>query len=130
MISGSDMETRGEDVIITSKTLEDRGICADAKFAQQITAANCSGFLVAEDILVTAGHCVTSQSDCRKWKWVFNFGVDTPNKAKHTVSKEDVYSCKEIISRDLSRSTKNDFAVLRLDRKVVNREPLMIRNRR
>jgi len=127
MVSGSDLETSGTDVIITSRTLEQRGICSDAKFADQITAANCSGFLVAEDILVTAGHCIKSKSDCNSWKWVFGFGVDTPNKANHTVEKSDVYSCIEIISRDLNRRTQDDFAVIRLDRKVTNRTPLNIR---
>ncbi len=127
MISRSNLEARGEDMIISGRTLEQKGICSDAKFADQITAANCSGFLVAEDILVTAGHCIKNNSDCGSWKWVFDFAVDTPNKVEHAVKKNNVYGCKEIISRDLSRSTKNDFAVIRLDRKVKDRAPLNIR---
>ena len=127
MISHGKLTTSGDTVSISGSTLQSRGICAHAKFSKQITAANCSGFLVGRDLLVTAGHCVRSQRDCESNAWVFDFGVDTPDKANFSVPKSSVYKCKEIVSRSLDRSTKDDFALLRLERVVEDREPLTVR---
>ena len=115
-----------DQVTIQGSTLESRGICSDARFAQQKTAANCSGFLVGPDLLVTAGHCVQTASDCRNNKWVFNY-AHTTSSSDMTITTDDVYGCKEIISQSLDRRTKNDYALLRLDRKVEGREPLTVR---
>jgi hypothetical protein len=38
-------------------------VCKDEKFAEQLSPARCSGFLINEDTLVTAGHCMSSPSD-------------------------------------------------------------------
>ena len=50
-------------------------LCADERFANQTAVARCSGFLVGPDLLVTAGHCVTKQSDCDGFKWAFDYNV-------------------------------------------------------
>ncbi|MBT3585635.1 MAG: trypsin-like peptidase domain-containing protein [Halobacteriovoraceae bacterium] len=127
MIAHSSLSDNGENVSISGSTLSSRGICTSARFADQITSANCSGFLVGKDLLVTAGHCIRTQSDCDKYAWVFDFAKDSQDKVKFEVSKNAVYSCKEIVQRDLSRATKNDFALIRLKREVSDREPLTFR---
>lgn len=99
-------------------------VCENERFADQPVLANCTGFLIADDILVTAGHCVDNVFQCRNFSWVFGFKEDT-NKIK----KSDVYKCQEILSQDLdnSRFMTRDYAIIRLDRKVIDREPLPIR---
>ena len=126
MIEKNSITTDGDSVTISSSTLESRGICASEKFSQQQTAAMCSGFLVGEDLLVTAGHCIQSKSDCRRYNWVFNYAHKEKN-SDINVTTEDVYGCKEIIERTLDNSTMDDYALIRLDRKVVNRTPLTVR---
>ena len=129
MISGSSIKTNGDMAVISGSTLEARGICSTAKFADQITAANCSGFLVGEDLLVTAGHCIRSAGDCRSYKWVFDFAIKSASvdKARFEVDKSSVYGCKEIVEQSLNRSTQDDFALIRLDRKVTDRTVLTVR---
>ncbi|OIQ17467.1 MAG: hypothetical protein BM556_11720 [Bacteriovorax sp. MedPE-SWde] len=128
MIPNQKMNALGDDVTIAGSTLGQQGICSDAKFADHVTAANCSGFLVGEDLLVTAGHCMKSMGDCNGSKWVFGYAYETSDiTSSITVSKENVYGCKEIIEQDLSGSTQMDFALIRLDRKVTDREPLKVR---
>ena len=129
MISGSSINMDGTMAVVTGSTLEQRGICATAKYADQITAANCSGFLVGEDLLVTAGHCIRSMGDCRSYKWVFDFAVKsaTVDKARVEVEKTAVYGCSEIIEQSLDRSSQDDFALIRLDRKVTDRKVLTVR---
>jgi V8-like Glu-specific endopeptidase len=112
---------------IIGSTLASTGICESEPFSDQIVAASCSGFLVGEDLLVTAGHCVRNMSDCRNYKWVFDFKMISEGVIDTTVSAENVVGCVEIISRELNSSTKNDYALLRINRKVTERSPLEFR---
>ncbi len=112
---------------ITGGTLEQDGICSDARFAKQMVAANCSGFLVGENLLVTAGHCIETLEDCGNYSWVFDYGNPTGEKTVYNVAKKDIYTCTKIISRALDRDTLNDYALLELDRKVEGRAPLKFR---
>lgn len=127
MISSDKLATNGAVTAINGDTLESRGICGDERFAQQITAANCSGFLVSENVLVTAGHCIKNDADCASYKWVFDFKMDSASEDSMSVPTSDVYSCSRIISRTLDQMSKDDFAVIQLDRKVTDRRPLHFR---
>jgi V8-like Glu-specific endopeptidase len=115
------------EIEITASTLQQRGICSKERFSQQISAANCSGFLVAEDKLVTAGHCIRSEADCMNFKWVFDYRVEFSDQGTINVPKTSVYTCKKIISRSLDNVTKDDYAFIELDRKVTDRQPLKVR---
>ena len=53
---------------VIGKTLVERGWCSSERFSNQITAPTCSGFLIAPDFLVTAGHCVNRSADCKNYK--------------------------------------------------------------
>ena len=128
MIKGSNLKIlTNNEISITASTLQQRGICSKERFSQQISAANCSGFLVAEDKLVTAGHCIRSEADCMNFKWVFDYRVDFSEQSSVNVPKTSVYSCKKIISRSLDSVTKDDYAFIELDRKVLDRQPLKVR---
>lgn len=116
----------GADGTLRASTIgSSMGLCKSERFVDQINPARCSGFLVGEDLLVTAGHCVTGPSDCERYAWVFDFSDDT----KKVDLDKSVYNCKEIISRELSSSTKMDYALIRLDRKVNDRSALRFRTK-
>ena len=111
----------------TYKTLESsQGVCEGERFAKQPTLPRCSGFLVAPDTLVTAGHCVTNSYDCLNYSWVFDY-VEGTEKIK----KSNVYTCKSIVGRKqtLGIFATKDYAVIKLDRKVTDREPLEYRKK-
>lgn len=126
MIPNNSLEVKGDMVIINGGTLEGDGICSDAKFAKQQTAAMCSGFLVGKDLLLTAGHCIQTMSDCQSNSWVFDYSNAKAEKSLFEINKKDIYACTEIISRELDNGTENDFALVRLDRQS-DREPLSFR---
>ncbi len=119
-VSGTKISENGE--LISATIQESMGLCPTEEFADQINPGRCSGFLVGENTLVTAGHCVENQSDCSNYKWVFGFKSDS-----NSVQQSQIYSCKSIISQQLSGSTNADFAVIELDRNVENAEPLTFR---
>lgn len=101
-----------------------RGLCKDEKYADQYTLPICSGFLVDDDILVTAAHCIADVDDCKRKKWVFNY-----LKGTKKLKRSNVYGCKEVLLRDQEETKFKlaDYAVIRLDRKVKGREPLKLR---
>lgn len=105
-------------------------VCSDEKFNGQLTAAFCSGFLVnheGKQYMVTAGHCLSSQSACKGTKFVFDYAVTEAGQTEHTVKTSSVYSCKKLVDRELNNSNSNDYAVVELDREVTDREALNFR---
>lgn len=127
MISKRDIRSTGDEVLFKGRTLADRGICKDEPFANQVTVANCSGFLVGEDLLVTAGHCIKGKSSCSSYNWVFDFKVAQGDHSSVRVDRKDIYSCKKIINRELNSRNSDDWALIQLDRKVTDRRVLDVR---
>lgn len=117
----------GETFTIKSETLAEGGVCNTERFSQQLAAANCSGFLVAPDKLVTAGHCINTAFDCSQHSWVFDFANTQEEKTSFSFNKSQVYRCTGIIERQKDFKTQSDYALIKLDRPVLGRAPLRIR---
>lgn len=106
------------------RTLErSMNVCPEERFAEQTTLPVCTGFLVAPDVLVTAGHCVPNQNACRDFVWVFDYLEGTTE-----IPANNVYRCREVLSQrqTLGIFKKIDYAVIRLDRRS-DRAPLQYR---
>lgn len=115
-------------VVEKSETLKDwQRLCSSERFINQPTAATCSGFLVAPDVLVTAGHCIYNVSECENHSWVFDYANTSEEKAAFTFNKNQIYHCTQIIAREKNTDDMNDYAVLKLDRPVTGRVPLKYR---
>jgi V8-like Glu-specific endopeptidase len=114
-------------ITISGPTLASRGICPSERFANQPTVGNCSGFLIDEKTIVTAGHCMATPEDCTDSKWVFDYKIEVLGVDSVTLQKKNIYGCKKIIKQVLDRTTQNDFAVIELDRAVTDRVPLKTR---
>lgn len=107
-------------------------MCKDEKFSRQKNIAYaCSGFLVGEDLLVTAGHCAVnigeirnqSKDFCEAYTWLFDY---TAQSNARRIPKKNRFTCKEIIyavQEEVDGKT-HDFALIRLDRKAKGRRPL------
>jgi V8-like Glu-specific endopeptidase len=99
-------------------------LCSDEKFYDQQQATWCSGFLIAPDLIATAGHCINSQAECEKTSFVFGFKKPSEGETVTTFQQDAVFQCKELIARTLEMSGA-DFAIVRLDRPT-NRAPLSL----
>ncbi|WP_412469862.1 MULTISPECIES: trypsin-like serine peptidase [unclassified Halobacteriovorax] len=107
-------------------------LCDGERFNKQVDVADCSGFLVEKDnkqYVVTAGHCMTSKSDCYDNFWVFDYSKKSPKDDARTILEKNVYSCKRIVAQRLGRTSGEDFAVIELNREVTDRKPLDYRKR-
>ncbi len=102
--------------------------CAEEKYAQLPSVSSCSAFLVGEDLILTAGHCIKDKYDCKKQTWVLDYN-SAPDFTSPLGSvffyKDQTYSCKELVS--WSDNGKLDYALIRLDRKLNSRKPLPLR---
>lgn len=102
--------------------------CEGERFIQQPNPGMCSGFLIAPDLIMTAGHCVEIPTFCSEYRWVFGFQVNPETKkAGVDIKEEDIYKCKKVVSNALQNSLGLDYAVVQLDRAVTGREPLEMR---
>ncbi len=106
----------------------DINFCPGTRFVEQPNPSMCSGFLIAPDVAVTAGHCLDLPNFCEDFKWVVDFKVDPlTGKAGQDIPEENIYSCKKVVSGALDMMSAKDYALIQLDRRV-DREPLTIRS--
>ncbi len=102
------------------------GVCSSERFESQPIPFVCTGFLVGPDLLVTAGHCVSNKERCSSVSWVFDFKVDPNSKqAPIMVNKNNIYKCKEVIDAEYEGFI--DYSLIKLDRPVKGRKPLITR---
>lgn len=103
-------------------TLVDYDVCSSAKFSDQPLTSDCTGFLISHNMIMTAGHCVTSFKDCSDYYWAFD--LDLENVSDLDLDMKDVYNCKQIIARELNEETHEDYVIIELDRTVYGRVPV------
>lgn len=115
-------------ILIKNRTLEEaHQVCPDVKFSKNSSLSSCTGFLVGDDLLVTAGHCVKDKNDCENIIFSFDYKSGDYRSEYLTLSKENVYKCSKVLQSNYGSFSRTDFALIRLDRKVVNRNPLRLR---
>jgi len=92
-------------------------VCPDDRFAQQPSGAWCTAFLVGDDVVASAGHCIqdTSPGDVRI---VFDYRThnDVPVV---TLPETSVYTPTQVIQRDAA----GDWELVRLNRRVPANRP-------
>jgi V8-like Glu-specific endopeptidase len=109
--------------ITGSKYGESNNLCKTEKFYDQLAPAYCSGFLVADNIIATAGHCVQDADFCKDARFVFDFSIDSKGRDPNTVKIDDTYGCKKVLHEEVDGNGA-DFALVELDRPVVGRTPV------
>ena len=100
-------------------------LCEEERFRKEVTAGVCSGFLIGPNTLVTAGHCLMTEEQCKSNDWVFDFSLD--EKGKYTINKKNIYSCEKIVAWKNDFISGLDYAIIKLSKRVKDRKPLEIR---
>lgn len=101
--------------------------CPTERFKTQPRFADCSGTLIAEDLILTAGHCVSTPKDCKETKIVFDYKMNSFDKTIDSIRAENVYSCQKIMAFK-NQKFDTDYAIIQLDRAVTERKPLEFSN--
>jgi len=123
-------------VDLLNDTLSDF-MCPDERFAEEPSLAYaCTGFLIGPDLLLTAGHCASNYKEvfnepgdwCESYSWMFDYIQNSSQKAKlKNLSPDKIYKCREIIYAVADEDDpKRDFAMIRLERSVLDRPVLKL----
>ena len=112
-------------------------LCPGEKYREQPIGAFCSGSLVGPDLVMTAGHCIKSEAQCKDTKFAFGYVVKKAGEAAvTTLPASEVYGCGKIVGRFLTGEPGSaapagqglgaDWALVQLDRKVSGHAPLAV----
>lgn len=104
-------------------------LCPSERFSEDPALAYaCTGFLVAPDLLVTAGHCATNVGEtvneekmyCEAYSWLFDYRKDSSGRVQtENIPQDNLYRCKKIIyAVQEEKAPHRDFALIQLDRPV------------
>tara|TARA_B100001971_G_scaffold215192_1_gene259908 strand:+ start:161573 stop:162439 length:867 start_codon:yes stop_codon:yes gene_type:complete len=116
---------------IKTKTLKDGfNFCADANFSNEYQLANCSASLIAEDLVLTAAHCLDPDpnDNFHPSKYVVAFDYKkTSSENIHFLPKENVYEIEDEMPLYIfDWNSMLDVAIIKLKRKVKNRKPIKL----
>jgi V8-like Glu-specific endopeptidase len=95
-------------------------LCDSETFHDQPIAAGrlCTGFLVKEDVIATAGHCADEKS-VKHMRIVFGYKMLAPSMPETQIPHDNIYAGVKIIHSSYNRNNGSDWALVKLDRKVV-----------
>ncbi len=103
----------------------DRLLCPEERYLNQIAPGLATGFLVAPQILATAGHVVSClESMGAERLVVFDVVMTDANQVDLTVEPDNLYYLDQVIAYN---DGIPDWALVRLDRPVTGRTPLLLR---
>ena len=95
-------------------------VAPDERFGGQPCYGVGTGFLVAPDLIVTAGHCVKAARDLKKYYWVYGYQVDPKTQEiRFDVGWGNVFEASEIVETTgftKADRSKHDYALVRLSR--------------
>lgn len=111
-------------------------LCPNQRFARQSSLSYaCTGFLVAPNLIATAGHCMVNTGEsrnetetyCKAFSWLFDYTEDLNTER---VPKKNLYQCKRVIYavKD-EKAPFRDYALVELTRPVVGRKILKLGNK-
>jgi hypothetical protein len=102
--------------VLSSKLRDIYNVCEDEQFAEQPVAADCSGVLIDEDLVLTARHCFGASADCSKFAYVTGYAWQATGVA---MQPEGIYGCRSVVAESETGDLGLDFAIVQLDRPVV-----------
>ena len=101
--------------------------CTKENFEEQRLWANCSGTLIGKKTVLTAGHCVLSNPDCKKLQFIFGFNSDSDIEKIQT-NYPQVFKCNKLLytSKPVPGLQLKDYAIVELDRDVIGVDPISL----
>jgi len=111
--------------------IDGRQVSPDERFVNQPLCGSGTAFLIAPDVIVTAGHCIMNlegEITIRDKYIVFDYHINpTTQSVDEQIPAENIYRCVDAEVIEYDGGAGRDFAIVRLDRPVEGRTPLEVR---
>lgn len=104
------------------------GLCTDERYLDQSRFRNnCSGVLIKDDLIVTAGNCTTAHY-CKNdlFYWVFDYGLKSKDENLVKIRGNKFYKCDKVLKRVYDPDASMSYTLIRLKKKVLDREPIKL----
>jgi hypothetical protein len=111
-------EEDADDVHIVGESAEKvLMLCADEPFADEPSVATCTGVLIDDDLVLTAGHCFTNEAACQRQRFLFGYWYAAEDELE-PLTHDDVYRCRRLAVHyvDSDPYQGQDYAIVQLDR--------------
>jgi Trypsin-like peptidase domain len=115
----------GTSTLLTENFGQAQNLCPGERFREQPRGAFCSGFLVAPDIIATAGHCVNAGT-IKDARFVFGFRMRDATTANTVINNGEIYRGVGLLGRQWVDDGP-DWALVRIDRPVTRHRVVRIR---
>lgn len=103
----------------------EKKLCKEEPFWSQKNPAFCSGLLIGDDQVLTAGHCLKGEN-LQDIQLVFGFAQIDSQANPYLIEKKDTYGIQKVLYHKTNKHL--DYAILQLDRKVTSeRRPIQLR---
>lgn len=116
MVSKDQVETG----LLTSKIkatpmTESVNACKDVRYSNELTIQSCTAFLIAPDLMATAGHCIQEAIDCENKIIAFDVNEASQKGDHYKVLNSNIFECQEVVAQSFNDS--GDYSVFRLKKK-------------
>lgn len=128
LVRKSYLEPKGGDLfnLLTIPFYEKVNLCKGEKFSQQPVVAYCSGFAVAKNLIITAGHCIKTQEDLQSTRFIFDYKAMDSLNIKTTFDSKLILTGKRIISTVLDVEKGIDYAVIEVNETIPSNRILIV----
>jgi V8-like Glu-specific endopeptidase len=108
-------------------------LCSSERYVLQPSGSKCTAFVVSENMIATAGHCINDSTKSQK-RFVFGYRMTNLGEPVLRVSETEVFKASSILAREYTPAATNqtehfapDYALVQVDRPIKNHPPLALR---
>ena len=102
-------------------------LCKEEPFRDQPRKAICTGILIAPDMVLTAGHCLKKNNQCKSLVWKFDYPGPEASLNLRSEAEKKTYRCSHVIRpKNYYQNKRLDFAFVKLVEPVLERNPFSL----